>query len=101
MAASRRETLALALFVAFVLDAAPARSDPAPVSAAVAGAASGSPIGRDFLRVLGPRAKDVLAPTSGLIGALVALPAGARAESYGLEPVVPGIARIRGSFAKL
>lgn len=62
---------------------------------------TGSPIGRDFLRVLGPRAAQALAPTTGQIGALVAIPKGARAEDYGLEPVALGIGRVRGSAAKI
>jgi len=64
-------------------------------------AAAGSPIGTGLLRALGPRATDVLAPTSGLVGALVALPKGARAADLGLESVAPGIGRLRGSPARI
>jgi len=61
----------------------------------------GSPIGRSFLKALGPRATELLAPTSGLVGALVAIPKDARAEDYGLEPVAPGIGRLRGSLKRV
>jgi subtilisin family serine protease len=61
----------------------------------------GSPIGRDFLRALGPRAAEALAPSSGLIGALIELPRGSRAEDLGLEPVAAGIGRLRGSVARV
>lgn len=74
----------------------------APSSGApLASAARGSSIGLGFLHALGPRATDVLAPSSGVISALVAVPPGAKAEDFGLEPVVPGIGRIRGSTARL
>jgi subtilisin family serine protease len=91
----------IALF--FVAGERPARSEPAPspVPATALGPVQGSPIGRDFIRILGPRAADVLAPTSGLIGALVKLPPRGRAEDLGLEPVAPGIGRLRGSAARI
>jgi subtilisin family serine protease len=89
------------LVSAFVLDARLARpADPVPV-ATTPSLVRGSPIGRDFLRMLGSRATDVLAPSSGLIGALVEVPAGGRAEDLGLEPVAPGIARLRGSSGRI
>jgi subtilisin family serine protease len=87
-----------ALSCAFVLDAGVARGGgdvPDP------GVAPGSAIGLGLLRALGPRAADALAPSSGLIGALVSVPSGRRAEDFGLEPVAPGIARIRGSAARV
>lgn len=59
-------------------------------------AVRGSPIGRDLLRVMGPRAAATLAPATGMIGALAAFPKTARAEDFGLEPVAPGIGRLRG-----
>lgn len=49
--------------------------------------------------MLGPRAASTLAPSSGLVGALVGLPRGSRAQDLGLEPVAPGIGRLRGSVA--
>jgi subtilisin family serine protease len=61
----------------------------------------GSPIGASFLRTLGPRATQALAPTTGLIGALVAFPRDRRAEDFGLEPVAPGIGRLRGSAQRI
>lgn len=60
--------------------------------------AGSSPVGRDYVRLVGPKA---LAPTTGLVGALVAVPPSARAEDLGLEPVAPGIGRLRGSAAKV
>lgn len=53
--------------------------------------------GASIVRVLGPFAASALAPSSGQVGALVALPAGATAESLGLDPVAPGIGRLRAS----
>lgn len=61
----------------------------------------GSPIGPALLTALGTRAADVLAPSSRMIGALVAYPRDARAEDFGLEPVAPGIGRVRGSAARI
>src|SRR5262249_34292397 len=55
-----------------------------------------APHGVQVVRVLGARAEQTLAPKSGQIGALVALPNGVRAEDLGLEPVTPGVARLRG-----
>ncbi len=61
----------------------------------------GSPIGASLLEVLGSRAEELLAPTTGLIGALVALPDGVSAESLGLDPVAPRIGRLRASAARI
>src|SRR5262245_52949662 len=98
---------ACALFAVMLLDAHPARS--ANGSQAVVAqttlhknAIAGSSIGPAMLRTLGPRAVDALAPSSGLIGALVAVPKGKRAEDFGLEPLSsPNIARLRGTPAKV
>lgn len=57
--------------------------------------------GPALLSILGDRAAMTLAPSSGQIGALVALPRGRRAEELGLDPVAPGIGRLRGSREKL
>lgn len=82
-----------------------------PLSSASAGALAmddvtarvvrGSPIGPALLRALGPRAPAALAPSTGLIGALVAFPHDARAEDYGLEPVAAGIGRLRASAGRV
>ena len=94
-----------AVVAVVALDARPARSaDPPPVAANAALAPNvvrGSPIGLGLLHALGPRAADALAPATGLIGALVAFPRAARAQDYGLEPVAPGIGRLRGSAQKI
>jgi MYXO-CTERM domain-containing protein len=66
-----------------------------------AAAAGGPPHAASVVRVLGPSAERIFAPVSGQIGALVAVPPGQRAEDLGLSPVVPGIARLRGSGAEL
>jgi MYXO-CTERM domain-containing protein len=100
----RPPLVALALFAASLAFAASGESaPPSPAAKAVqrSGVVVGSPIGVDYLRALGPDAGKVLAPGSGLVGALVALPKGTAAEQYGLEPVAPGIARIRGSAKKV
>lgn len=57
--------------------------------------------GVDFIKMLGPRAAETLAPHTGMIGALVAIPKGKEARDYGLEPVVPGIGRLRAPPAKI
>lgn len=90
----RAGLVACALVAALVSDAAPARSDDAA-------RVHGSPIGVDYLRVLGSGATKTLAPSSGLIGALVAIPKSRRAEDLGLEQVAPGIGRLRGSAARI
>ncbi len=61
----------------------------------------GPPHAASMVRLLGARASQTFAPVSGQIGALVSVPVGTRAEDLGLEPVAPGIARIRGSSAQL
>jgi subtilisin family serine protease len=94
-----RRTLVLgcALVATLLVDARIARSDPRVVAAA----AARSPVGVGYLQALGRHATTTLAPSSGMIGALVAVPSGQRAEDFGLEPVVPGIARLRGSAARV
>lgn len=108
-ARSRTKTLAgivSAVIAVVALDARPARSADPPVSVAAkasttASVVRGSPIGPELLHALGPRAADALAPSTGLIGALVAFPRDAKAEDLGLEPVAPGIGRLRGSAGKI
>lgn len=56
-----------------------------------------TPRAAEILRTLGPHAAASFAPTSGRVGALVSLPAGATAESLGLDPVAPGIGRLRAT----
>lgn len=53
--------------------------------------------GPGLLRMLGPGATSLFAPVSGTPSALVALPPGADASTFGLDPVGPGIGRVRGS----
>lgn len=91
--------VACALSASVALDSAPARSQGALESAARP--VRGSPIGLALLDALGPRAPAALAPATGLLGALVELPRGVRAEELGLEPVVSGIGRLRGSAARV
>lgn len=57
--------------------------------------------GPGLLRLLGPEATTLFAPTSGAPSALVKLPAGVPASAYGLEAVAPQIGRIRGSRESL
>src|SRR5580692_11529568 len=59
------------------------------------------PNGLGVIRILGNRAEAVLAPHSGSIGALVAIPSGQTASALGLIEVVPGIGRISGSAETL
>ena len=73
----------------------------AVVLAPGAARAEGPPHAASVVRVLGPSAEKIFAPVSGQIGALVAVPPGQRAEDLGLSPVVPGIARLRGTGAEL
>ncbi|AKU94507.1 Ser-type protease [Labilithrix luteola] len=74
----------------------------APVSSpTVYAPVTGRPNGAELVRMLGARAAETLAPNSGRIGALVAIPRGARAEDYGLESVAPGIGRLRATPAKI
>ena len=60
-----------------------------------------APDGAGVLRLLGARAELDLAPQSRQIGALVALPPGARGADFGIDEVAPGIGRLRGSAASL
>jgi subtilisin family serine protease len=99
-----RARILAALGVSVLLVSTHSRVSPAasPADAAAkARVVRGSPIGSALLEALGHRAADVLAPSSGLIGALVGLPRGARAEDLGLEPVAPGIGRLRGTAARI
>jgi|GEM_PF-316928 len=98
--------LAAAIIAVVALDTRPARSADPPASPVTrAGATTsivrGSPIGPELLHALGPGAADALAPATGLIGALVGFPRDARAEDFGLEPVAPGIGRLRGSAQRV
>lgn len=63
--------------------------------------ADGPPDGAAVLRQLGDRAERALAPGSGRIGALVAIPKGTAAATLGLEEVAPGIGRLRAGAAAL
>jgi subtilisin family serine protease len=92
--------LATALVAVLALDARPARSGP-PAPAGVVKQVASPSLGGAYLRALGPRATEVLAPNSGFIGANVALPHGVPAEALGLDPVAPGIGRMRASAAKV
>ena len=103
---------ALAGFVSLVLlDARVARSEPPSAPAtkpltknAVAEApkvTGSSPVGVDYVHALGRHATKTLAPSTGTLGALVALPRGTMAEDFGLEPFRPRIARLRGPQAKI
>jgi MYXO-CTERM domain-containing protein len=79
-----------------VVVAAPPQATTSPAAVAQPRRVVGrSPIGASLLSALGPRAAQALAPSSGQISALVALPKGARAEDYGLESVAKGIGRLR------
>lgn len=60
-----------------------------------------APRAAEILRALGPHAATSFAPTSGRVGALVSLPAGTSAESLGLDPVAPGVGRIRASAERV
>ena len=72
-------------------DERPARSSSDP------GGPIHSPVGVQYLRALGKHAKATLAPSSGLVGALVKIPNGKHAADYGLDDVAPGIGRLRAS----
>jgi len=98
--------LSVALVGALVSGVRVARSSPpAPAAAHASGSPSrvvgGGPIGASFVHALGPRAVETLAPNSKTLGALVAVPRGKRAEEYGLEPVAPGIGRLRAPQARI
>ncbi|MFO0737005.1 MAG: S8 family serine peptidase [Labilithrix sp.] len=90
-----RKRLALALAAVALLDVAPARSADPPVARRIM-----NPMGAPYLKVLGDRAAPLLG-TKGTIGALVGLPKGASATDFGLMPVAPGIARLRGDASAL
>ncbi len=64
-------------------------------------ALSPHPDGAAMVRLLGPQAVPTLAPGSGSIGALVAIPAGKSAASLGVDEIAPGIGRLRGDPARL
>jgi hypothetical protein len=51
-------------------------------------------VGPRLVRLLGDRAQQVFAPRRDTLGALVTLPPGADPEALGLEPFVPGFARL-------
>jgi len=58
--------------------------------------------GAALVRLLGPSAKDAFAPRwAGGMGALVRLPAGARASDVGLREVAPGFARLWGPPSRI
>lgn len=97
----RHWPLVATAFVAMTaLDARPARSGPQAPAGVLKTVAPGA-LGGSYLRALGPRAASVLAPNSGRLGANVALPYGVRAEDLGLDPVAPGIGRMRASAEKV
>ncbi|MCA9588588.1 MAG: S8 family serine peptidase [Myxococcales bacterium] len=73
----------------------------APVAPAVESRAVRSPIGAEMLRWLGPHAADALAPSSGLVGALVRIPPGQGAAALGVEEIAPGIGRLRASPSRI
>jgi subtilisin family serine protease len=98
--------VACSVLAVLATDARTARSADPPTTAATktnvaTSVVRGSPIGPGLLRALGPRVADTLAPSTGLIGALVGFPRDARAQDFGLEPVAPGIGRLRGSAARI
>ena len=63
--------------------------------------ANGRANGASLVHILGSRAAETLAPHTGMIGALVAVPKGKKAEDYGLEPVIAGIGRLRAPPARI
>jgi subtilisin family serine protease len=69
---------------------------PTAITVTSPAAAQGRPSGASIVRLLGPHADIALAPPSKQFGALVRIPNGASAASFGLEPVTPGIGRLRG-----
>lgn len=79
-------------------------SSAAATSAVVVGKperVNGRANGAAIVKMLGPHAAKTLAPTSGMIGALVALPRGKTAADYGLDEVAPGIGRLRAPPARI
>jgi subtilisin family serine protease len=79
----------------------PLASVPTPAQRDWSDPVNGRPNGASLVRMLGSRAAETLAPSSGMVGALVALPKGKKAEDYGLEPIVPGIGRLRAPPARI
>lgn len=96
----RPSALLATALVAMTVTEKPARSGP-QAPAGVLKKTAPSALGASYLKALGPRASSVLAPNSGRIGANVALPYGVRAEDLGLDPVAPGIGRMRASAEKV
>jgi subtilisin family serine protease len=100
----------VALAATLLVDARTASSSPpsalpsptltAPVDHAP-GLVTGRANGATYVQMLGRHAAATLAPHSGTIGALVALPKGQRAADYGLEEVAPGIGRLRAAPARI
>jgi len=66
-------------------------------AAATDARADGSPCGPRLVELLGARAQHVFAPNANAVGALVTLPDGADPRALGLEPFVPGFARLHAS----
>jgi subtilisin family serine protease len=62
---------------------------------------SGRANGAGYVHMLGARAAETLAPNTGLVGALVAVPRGKHAADYGLDEVAPGIGRLRAPPARI
>ena len=101
----------LTLGATLLVDARTASSDPltpapAPPTRATATSSAptltvGRPNGASYLHLLGRHAGSVLSPTSGTIGALVAVPRGKTPADYGLEEVAPGIGRLRATPARI
>jgi len=84
-------------------------SSPMPPLASVPPSVLASPVervhgranGAALVHMLGARAAETLAPNTGLVGALVALPRGTTAADYGLDEVAPGIGRLRAPPARI
>ena len=57
------------------------------------------PRGADYVRALGTDVDAIVAPQSHMVGALVDLPKGVRAQDLGLDEVATGIGRMRASAA--
>lgn len=76
-------------------------SVPVPLLTAPVERVSGRANGAGYIHMLGARAAETLAPNTGLVGALVAVPRGKRAADYGLEEVAPGIGRLRAPPARI
>ena len=99
----------LAVAATLLVDVRTASSDPltgaAPTTATATTTAPtltvGRPNGASYLHLLGRHAGAVLSPTSGTIGALVAIPRGKTPADYGLEEVAPGIGRLRATPARI